>query len=63
MDILQNLQDEDVEWKAPWMMPNEILSRQFIPATQGQAQCEFSYKDDNYKRKIREMSNARKQIH
>ncbi|MBA0731276.1 hypothetical protein Golax_025945 [Gossypium laxum] len=27
------------------------------------AQCEFSYKDDNYKRKIREMSNAWKQVH
>ncbi|MBA0787925.1 hypothetical protein Gotri_026838 [Gossypium trilobum] len=93
MAILQNLQDEDVEWKAPWMVPDEILyqcgnfdwvpllgiweaigytpllvlrqyiSRQFIPATQGLAQCEFSYKGDNYKRKIREMSSAWKQIH
>ncbi|MBA0730223.1 hypothetical protein Golax_023116 [Gossypium laxum] len=25
--ILQNLKDEDVEWKAPWMVPNEILYR------------------------------------
>ncbi|MBA0647655.1 hypothetical protein Goklo_015496 [Gossypium klotzschianum] len=25
--ILQNLQDEDVEWKAPWMIPGEILYR------------------------------------
>ncbi|MBA0797639.1 hypothetical protein Gohar_008316 [Gossypium harknessii] len=25
--ILQNLQDEDVEWKAPWMTPDEILYR------------------------------------
>ncbi|MBA0776152.1 hypothetical protein Gotri_011194 [Gossypium trilobum] len=25
--ILQNLQDEDVEWRAPWMLPNEILYR------------------------------------
>ncbi|MFQ6622460.1 hypothetical protein Gotur_002305 [Gossypium turneri] len=23
--ILQNLKDEDVEWKAPWMVPDEIL--------------------------------------
>ncbi|MBA0753588.1 hypothetical protein Gogos_020417 [Gossypium gossypioides] len=82
MAILQNLQEDDVEWKAPWMVPDEILyrcgdfdwvpllgiwgavgytpllalrqyrSRQFIPATQGLAQCEFSYKDENYKRKI-----------
>ncbi|MBA0845557.1 hypothetical protein Goarm_022449, partial [Gossypium armourianum] len=82
MAIFQNLQEEDVEWKAPWMVPGEILyrcrdfdwvlllgiwgavgytpllvlrhyrSRQFIPVTQGLAKCEFSYKDDNYKRKI-----------
>ncbi|MFQ6636635.1 hypothetical protein Gotur_012777 [Gossypium turneri] len=25
MAILQNLQDEDVEWRAPWMIPDEIL--------------------------------------
>ncbi|MBA0742951.1 hypothetical protein Gogos_005677 [Gossypium gossypioides] len=93
MMILQNLQEEDVEWRAPWMIPNKILyrcgdfdwvpllgiwgaigytpllvlrqyrSRQFIPATYGLAQCEFSYKDDNYKRKIREISNTWKQVH
>ncbi|MFQ6651509.1 hypothetical protein Gotur_023807 [Gossypium turneri] len=54
-------------WRAPWMLPDEILyrcmlrqyrSRQFVPATQGLAQCEFSYKDDGYKKKIREMANA-----
>ncbi|MBA0637405.1 hypothetical protein Godav_024459, partial [Gossypium davidsonii] len=27
MAILQNLNDEDVEWRAPWMMPDEILYR------------------------------------
>ncbi|MFQ6655554.1 hypothetical protein Gotur_026066, partial [Gossypium turneri] len=78
MAILQNLSEEDVEWKAPWLLPNEILyrcgdfdwvplpgiwravdyapllvlrqyrSRQFIPATQGLAECEFSYKGDGY---------------
>ncbi|MBA0765121.1 hypothetical protein Gotri_014373, partial [Gossypium trilobum] len=93
MAILQNLQDENVEWKVPWMVPDEILyrcgdfdwvpllgiwgavrytpllvlrqyrSRQFRPVTQGLTQCEFSYKRDNYKKKIREMSNAWKQIH
>ncbi|MBA0671789.1 hypothetical protein Goklo_024059, partial [Gossypium klotzschianum] len=91
--ILQNLQDEDVEWRAPWMVPYEILyrcgdfdwipllgiwgavryvpllvlrqyrSRQFIPVTQRLAQCEFSYKGDNYKKEIREMSNAWNQTH
>ncbi|MBA0785145.1 hypothetical protein Gotri_025252, partial [Gossypium trilobum] len=61
--ILQNLQDEDFEWKAHWMVLDEILSRQFIPVTQGPAECEFSYKCNNYKGKIREMSNTWKQIH
>ncbi|MFQ6659533.1 hypothetical protein Gotur_028398 [Gossypium turneri] len=23
--LLQNLQEEDVEWKAPWLIPDEIL--------------------------------------
>ncbi|KAL1121232.1 hypothetical protein V6Z11_D01G217700 [Gossypium hirsutum] len=88
MEILQNLRKEDIEWRAPWMLPDEILyrfgnfdwvpllgiwgavgyapllvlrqyrSRQFVPTTQGLAQCEFSYKGDGYKKKIREMSNA-----
>ncbi|MBA0672219.1 hypothetical protein Goklo_024834 [Gossypium klotzschianum] len=48
MAILQNLREEDVEWKAPW----QYRSRQFIPATHGLAKCEFSYKGDGYKKKI-----------
>ncbi|MFQ6654086.1 hypothetical protein Gotur_025201 [Gossypium turneri] len=58
MAILQNLQEEDLEWRAPWLLLDEILSRQFIPATQGIADCEFSYKDDGYRKKIQEMSSA-----
>ncbi|MFQ6637152.1 hypothetical protein Gotur_013785 [Gossypium turneri] len=88
MAILQNLQKEDVDWRAPWLLPDEILyrcgdfdwvhllgirgavgyapllvlkqyrSRQFIPITQGLAECEFSYKGDGYKKKIQEISNA-----
>ncbi|XP_052476813.1 uncharacterized protein LOC128032499 [Gossypium raimondii] len=88
IEILQNLQDEDIEWRAPWLIPDEILyrcgdfdwvpllgiwgaigyapllvsrqyrSRQFIPATQGLAYCDFSYREDNYKKKVREISNA-----
>ncbi|MBA0635880.1 hypothetical protein Godav_005318 [Gossypium davidsonii] len=27
MTILQNLQEEDVEWGAPWLIPNRILYR------------------------------------
>ncbi|MFQ6654550.1 hypothetical protein Gotur_025486 [Gossypium turneri] len=91
--ILQNLREEDIEWRAPWLLPDEILyrcgsfdwvpllgvwgatgyapllvlrqyrSRQFIPATQGIADCEFSYKDDGYRKKIQEMASAWKQTH
>ncbi|KAL1111073.1 hypothetical protein V6Z11_D02G032400 [Gossypium hirsutum] len=88
MVIFQSLQEEDIQWRAPWLLPDEILyrcgdfdwvpllgvwgavgyapllvlrqyrSRQFVLATQGLAECEFSYKDDGYKRKAREMANA-----
>ncbi|MBA0633979.1 hypothetical protein Godav_029595, partial [Gossypium davidsonii] len=91
MAILQNLQEEDVEWRAPWLLLDEILyrcgnfswvpllgiweaigyalllvlrqyrSRQFIPATQGIADCKFSYRDDNYRKRIQEISSAWKQ--
>ncbi|MFQ6640224.1 hypothetical protein Gotur_016620 [Gossypium turneri] len=27
MAILQSLQDKDVEWRPPWMIPDEILYR------------------------------------
>ncbi|MBA0818409.1 hypothetical protein Gohar_027912 [Gossypium harknessii] len=27
MAIFQNLQDEDIEWRAPWLLPNETLYR------------------------------------
>ncbi|MBA0551886.1 hypothetical protein Golob_022744, partial [Gossypium lobatum] len=33
-------------------------SRHFIPVMQGLARCEFAYKDDNFKKKVREISNA-----
>ncbi|MFQ6651650.1 hypothetical protein Gotur_023890, partial [Gossypium turneri] len=39
----------------------QYRSRQFVPATQGLAKCEFSYGEDGYKKKIREMTNAWKQ--
>ncbi|KAL1087166.1 hypothetical protein V6Z11_D08G163700 [Gossypium hirsutum] len=91
MTTLQNLQEGDIEWRAPWMLSDEILyrcgdfdwvsllgiwgaigyapllvlrqyrSRQFVPITHGLAQCEFSYKCDGYKKKIREMTNAWRQ--
>ncbi|MFQ6629576.1 hypothetical protein Gotur_007120, partial [Gossypium turneri] len=76
VDSLHNLQEEDIEWRAPWLLPDEILyrcrdfdwvpllriwgvvgyapllvlrqysSRQFVPTTQGLAECGFSYKGD-----------------
>ncbi|MBA0671953.1 hypothetical protein Goklo_007482 [Gossypium klotzschianum] len=88
MEIFRNLQEEDIEWRALWLLSDEILyrcgdfdwvpllriwgavgyapllvlrqyrSRQFVPATQGLDECEFSCKDDGYKRKAREMANA-----
>ncbi|MBA0788296.1 hypothetical protein Gotri_026575, partial [Gossypium trilobum] len=88
MAIFQNLQEEDIEWRALWLLPDEILyrcgdfdwvallgiwgavgyapllvlrqykSRQFVPATQGLAECEFSYGGKGYKKKAREMANA-----
>ncbi|MBA0632081.1 hypothetical protein Godav_000888 [Gossypium davidsonii] len=81
-------QEEDIEWRAPWLLSDEILyrcgnfdwvlllgiwgafgyalllvlrqyrSRQFIPTTRGLAKCEFPYKGDGCKNKIREISNA-----
>ncbi|KAK5824796.1 hypothetical protein PVK06_019580 [Gossypium arboreum] len=86
--ILQNLRTEDVEWRAPWLIPDKILyrcgdfdwvplavicgaigyvplmvlrqyrPRQFILVTQGLAQCEFPYKDNNYKNRVCEISDA-----
>ncbi|MBA0672432.1 hypothetical protein Goklo_029208, partial [Gossypium klotzschianum] len=85
--------DDDIEWRAPWLIPNEILyrcgdfdwvpllgiwgaigyapllvsrqyrSRQFIPAMQGLAYCDFSHREDNYKKRVREISNAWNQTH
>ncbi|MBA0647999.1 hypothetical protein Goklo_015796 [Gossypium klotzschianum] len=47
----------------PLLVLRQYRSRQFILVTQGLTQCECSYKRDNYKKKIREMSNAWKKIH
>ncbi|XP_040972118.1 uncharacterized protein [Gossypium hirsutum] len=88
MTVLQNLQEEDVEWRASWMIPDKILyrcgdfdwvlllgvwwavgyaplvtlrqyrSRQFTPPTYGLDQCDFVFTGNNYKKKVREISNA-----
>ncbi|MFQ6662450.1 hypothetical protein Gotur_030288 [Gossypium turneri] len=57
MVIFQSLQEEDIEWRAPWLLPDEILYR-CGDFDWGLAECEFSYKDDGYKKKAREMANA-----
>ncbi|MBA0817544.1 hypothetical protein Gohar_022099 [Gossypium harknessii] len=84
---------EDVELKAPWLIPDRILyrcgsfdwvpllgiwravgyapllilrqysSRQFVLATHGLAQCKFSYRGDNYKKKVKEIYHAWNQVH
>ncbi|MBA0671195.1 hypothetical protein Goklo_024339, partial [Gossypium klotzschianum] len=63
--IFQNLHEEDIEWRAPWLLPTvghaplmvlrQYRSRQFIPATQGLVEFEFSYKDNGYKKNIQEI--------
>ncbi|MBA0786832.1 hypothetical protein Gotri_025306 [Gossypium trilobum] len=57
MTILQNIQEEDIEWRAHWLLSDEILYRcgDFDWRI---AECEFSYRGDGYKKKIREISNA-----
>ncbi|MBA0574918.1 hypothetical protein Golob_024611, partial [Gossypium lobatum] len=57
MAILQNLQEEDIEWRVPWLLPDEILYR-YGDFDWGLAECEFSYGGDGYKKKIREISNS-----
>ncbi|MFQ6667795.1 hypothetical protein Gotur_033692, partial [Gossypium turneri] len=57
MTILQNLREEDgAVGYAPLLVLRQYRSRQFIPTIQGIADCEFSYKDDSYRKKIQEMS-------
>ncbi|MBA0842596.1 hypothetical protein Goarm_002413 [Gossypium armourianum] len=48
---------------APLFVLRQYKLRQFILATQGLAQCEFAFKGDNYKKKVREISNAWNQTH
>ncbi|MBA0670911.1 hypothetical protein Goklo_025315 [Gossypium klotzschianum] len=43
---------------APLLVLKQYRLRQFVPATQGLSQSEFSYKNDGYKKKIREVTNA-----
>ncbi|MBA0669929.1 hypothetical protein Goklo_025500 [Gossypium klotzschianum] len=43
---------------APLLVLRQYKSRQFVPTTQGLAECKFSYGGEGYKKKTREMANA-----
>ncbi|XP_040956120.1 uncharacterized protein [Gossypium hirsutum] len=43
---------------APLLVLRQYGSREFVLATHGLAQCEFSYRGDNYKKKVKEISQA-----
>ncbi|MBA0700690.1 hypothetical protein Goari_005504 [Gossypium aridum] len=64
MTIIQNLQDENVEWRAPWMVPDEILYRcedfDWVPLLGIWGAVGYT---PLLVGKIQEMSNAWKQIH
>ncbi|KAH1045704.1 hypothetical protein J1N35_036488 [Gossypium stocksii] len=47
---------------APLLVLRQYKVGQFIPATQGLAQSDFSYKGDHYKKKMREISKPWKKI-
>ncbi|KAG8480468.1 hypothetical protein CXB51_024692 [Gossypium anomalum] len=47
----------------PLLTLRHYKSRQFIPTTHGLAQCELPYKGDHYRKKVRELSNAWRQMH
>ncbi|MBA0817539.1 hypothetical protein Gohar_021965, partial [Gossypium harknessii] len=74
MAILHNLQEEDIEWRAPWLLPNEILYRcgdyDWVPLLGIWGAVGYvpllvltQYRDDGYRKKIQEISSAWKQIH
>ncbi|MBA0701158.1 hypothetical protein Goari_027245 [Gossypium aridum] len=63
MEILQNLKDKDIEWKAPWLVPGEILYRcrdfDWVPLLGVWGAVGYT----PLLKKIREMTSAWKQIH
>ncbi|MFQ6643936.1 hypothetical protein Gotur_017810, partial [Gossypium turneri] len=48
---------------APLLVLRQYNSRQFVPITHGLAQCEFSYRGENFKKKVKEISQAWNQVH
>ncbi|KAG8485447.1 hypothetical protein CXB51_021026 [Gossypium anomalum] len=47
----------------PLLALRQYKSRQFIPTTHGLTQCELPYKGDHYRKKVRELSDAWRQMH
>ncbi|MFQ6657038.1 hypothetical protein Gotur_026876 [Gossypium turneri] len=69
MVILQNLQEEDIEWRAPWLLLDEILYRcgdfDWVSMLGIWGSVGYTpllvlrqYRGDGYRKKIREISNA-----
>ncbi|MBA0703253.1 hypothetical protein Goari_022801 [Gossypium aridum] len=63
MTIFQNLQEEDIEWRASWLLPNEILYRcggfDWVPLLRIRRAVGYvPLLGDGYEKKIRKMSNA-----
>ncbi|KAG8485222.1 hypothetical protein CXB51_021297 [Gossypium anomalum] len=55
----KNLREEDVMWKAPWLVASEAISSEAVhTGYTGLAQSDFSYKGDHYKKRVREISEA-----
>ncbi|MFQ6652940.1 hypothetical protein Gotur_024582 [Gossypium turneri] len=48
---------------APLLVLRQYRLRQFVPTTQGLAECEFSYRGDGYRKRIREMVNEWSHTH
>ncbi|KAG8503418.1 hypothetical protein CXB51_001388 [Gossypium anomalum] len=49
--LLQNLQSQDVEWRAPWMIPGSLYQ-------QLRGWLEFAYRGADYKKRVDEISSA-----
>ncbi|MBA0786178.1 hypothetical protein Gotri_027522, partial [Gossypium trilobum] len=72
MATLQNLQEEDVEWRAHWLLPDDILYMcgdfDWVPLLGIWGAVGYApllvlrqYRDDGYRKKIQEISSAWKQ--
>ncbi|KAK5793337.1 hypothetical protein PVK06_034480 [Gossypium arboreum] len=64
--LLQNLQEEDIKWRAPWLVPDEIIFRygsfDWVPLLEIWRAVGYApllvLRGVNYKKKIKEVSSA-----